>query len=185
MTIYKDCLGRPNAEGIISVFGTIETGYLAFSSVSDAPYKKWPYESKNVSDIVAEMEADGWECKVGFDGENAPFIKCIHKETQKLINDLKVESEKKFKNAEKGFIRFGDCPKNGKSFNYRDNIPEKGVSVFEAEFVNKEYRVILTPVLEATYLLVKNRPAYRLYGEVVGTGADGEPVIKVSKKIKL
>jgi len=187
--IYKDSLGRPSAEARISTFGTKYgqpgTGYFALGSISDAPSKRWPYESKDVSHIVTEMSAEGWDCVIGYDGYNAPVIDCIHRDTQAVINDTKSASESKFATAEKGFIRFGACPKSGYSINYRDNTPEKGVSVFEAEFVGKEYRVFVDPILEATYLHVMNRPAYRIFGEIVGTGSDGEPVVKVSKKVKL
>jgi len=59
------------------------------------------------------------------------------------------------------------------------------VSVFEAEFVGDKYRILLDSTLQATWALVRDRPAYRIYGKVVGTGADGEPVVNVSKAIRL
>lgn len=191
MTIYKDCLGIPNSKATISVFGASYgqpgKGRLVLSTVSDCPAKEWPYLSKDVSHIVAEMEAEGWECVVGVDGYNAPRIDCTHKETQALIDATRAEDDAKFKNAERGFIRFGKCPENGHSINHRDNIPEAGISVFEAEFCQggKEYRLLSNTYLYATYLTVKDRPAYRVYGEVIGTGADGESVLKVSKVVKL
>ena len=90
-----------------------------------------------------------------------------------------------FKNAEKGFLRFGDLPKNGKSKNFANGNFEAGVSAFNAEFSGNNYRPILTDVLEVTYLNVVSRPAYRVWGKVVGTGADGEPLLKVTKFVKL
>lgn len=189
MTIFKDALGKPNAQATISVFGSKYgkpgTGYLSLTSTSNCQPRKWSYISYDVSHIVAEMEADGWECIVTKDGYNAPRINCTHKETQTLIDDATKKVNDKFKNAKKGFIRFGKCPKNGQSTNYRDNTLEAGVSVFEAEFVGKEYRLLLTDYLEVTYVAVADRPAYRVYGEIVGAGSDGEPVLKVSKSIKL
>lgn len=190
MPIYKDVLGRPQSKNTISVFGakygTPNTGgYFSLRGTNDYPSRKWDYTSYDVSHIVTEMEADGWQCTVDKDGYNAPRIQCTHIETQQLIDQITNNSNNKFANAERGFIRFGKCPKNGISINHRDNTPEYGVSVFEAEFVGKDYRLLLTDYLEVTYVSVANRPAYRVYGDIVGTGADGEPVLKVKKTIKL
>jgi hypothetical protein len=188
--IYKDCLGNPNSKATISVFGADYgrpgTGHLTLSTVSDCPVRQWPYLSKDVSHIVADMEADGWECSVDQDGYGAPRILCTHLETQAAIDAAAAESDAKFANSERGYIRFGKCPKSGYSINHRDKTPEAGVSVFEAEFVGDEYRLILTPYLQVTYVSVADRPAYRVYGEIVGTGADGEPLLRVrrSKRIR-
>jgi hypothetical protein len=188
--IYKDSLGRPNATATISVFGadygTPGKGYLSLSAASDCPSRKWDYVSKDVTAIVDEMTSEGWECTVDQDGYGAPRIKCIHTATQALIDAAADQSNNKFANAQRGFIRFGKCPNDGYSINHRDKTPEAGVSVFEAEFVGKEYRLIFNNhILESSYLSVADRPAYRIYGEVVGTGADGEPVLKVTKSAKL
>jgi hypothetical protein len=187
--IYKDCLDRPNAQATISVFGDKYgqpgTGYLALSTISNCPTKKWPYLSYDVSHIVTEMETNGWQCTVGKDGYGAPVIHCIHLDTQKLINAIATEQSQKFINAERGFIRFGDCPFGGRSKNYRDNTLEDGVSVFEAEFTGNDYRLLSNDYLFATFYTVCDRPAYRAYGDVVGTGSDGEPVLKIKRVIKL
>ena len=191
MTIYKDCLGTPNSKATISIFGSNYgqpgTGSLVLKSVSDCPENgtRWPYVTTDVSDIVAEMELNGWSCTTKSDGYNAPVINCTHIETQAAIDVKAKKVSDKFANADRGYIRFGKCPKNGISINHRDNTPEDGVSVFEAEFVDKEYRLLLTDFLQVTYVSVVDRPAYRIYGNVVGVGADGEPVIKVTKAVKL
>lgn len=188
-TIYVDAIGRPESKAIISVFGASYgkpgTGRLSLASASNCPEREWPYVSKDVSGIVAEMESDGWTCTVTQDGYGAPLIRLIHTATQAVIDKAAVAAADKFANAQKGYIRFGKCPKGGRSVNHRDNTLESGVSVFEAEFIGKDYRVLVDSVLEVSYLSAKDRPAYRIYGEVVGTGADGEPVLKVSKTIKL
>jgi len=190
MTIYRDCLGNPQPKATISVFGTSYgkpgSGYLKLTSISDCPQRKWDYVSYDVSHIVAEMEADGWECVADKDGYNAPVIRCTHIETQRAIDEAARKSDAKFADAERGYIRFGAVPKNGKSYNHRDNVWEDGVSVFEAEFVGNEYRLLFNNhILQSSYLSVADRPAYRIYGDVVGTGADGEPLLKVKKVVKL
>ena len=190
MPIYRDSVGRPNSKAVISVFGSFygqpgTGGRLVLSTVSDAPKREWPYISSDVSNIIAEMEEEGWECVVTKDGYGAPRIHCIHIETQAVITAASQESDVKFASAERGFIRFGDLPANGRSINHRDKTPEAGVSVFEAEFVGTDYRVLVDSVLEVSYLLVRDRPAYRVYGDVVGIGADGEPLLRVTKTVRL
>ena len=180
--IYHDVLGRPESRACVSYFsgsfGSPAT--LVMHSTSDAPDRQWNYPV-NVCTIVADLDAAGWTCIVRKDGFNKPRIDCIHRDTQAVIDAKAAKNNAKFANAERGYIRFGSLPESGYSVNHRDNTLESGVSVFEAEFVGKEYRLILTPVLEISYLTVMDRPAYRLHGNVVGTGADGEPVLKVTK----
>lgn len=187
--IYRDALGRPEPRATICIFGSdygkVGTGYFSFCTTSDAPVAKWPYESKDVSHIISQMEEEGWECEVGRDGYGCPTIDLIHVETQKETKRLVSEAENKFAKAKKGYVRFGDIPKSGRSWNHRDNIPEAGVSVFEAEFVGKEFRVSVDSVLEVSYISVMNRPVYRIWGEVVGTGADGEPLLRVTRKMRV
>ena len=151
MTLYKDCLGILNAKATVSVFGSnygqIGTGSLVLKTTNDCPEAntRWPYISTDV-----------------LDGYNAPVINCIHIETQNAIDAKLQKANDKFANAELGYIRFGKCPKNGISINHRDNMPEDGVSVFEAEFVGKEYRLLLTDFLQVTYVSISDRPAYRI-----------------------
>lgn len=184
--IYRDAIGRPNAEGNISMFGGLTSPiYYSFSHVNDAPDRKWSGDT-DPADIIAEMEADGWRCTLRKDGYNRPVINCVHIETQAAIDATKAEASAKFAGAERGYIRFGSLPKGGKSRNHRDNTLEAGISCFDAEIAaSGAFRLLLTPVLEVSYLTVADRPAYRLYGERVGTGADGEPLLRVDKAVKL
>ena len=184
--IYRDAIGRPNAEAQISMFGGIfDPAYYSLSHVSDCPDRKWSGDT-DPADIMAEMEADGWRCALRKDGHNQPVINCIHLETQAAIDAAKAETQAKFAGSERGYIRFGNLPEGGKSRNHRDNTLEAGVSCFEAEIATSgDFRLLLTPVLEVSYLTVADRPAYRLYGERVGTGADGEPLLRVDSAVKL
>ncbi|HNX81688.1 MAG TPA: hypothetical protein PKL77_06035 [Candidatus Omnitrophota bacterium] len=196
-TVYRDALGRPVSKATISissgdVFNNGQRNYR-FSSVIDR--KKIPYngfgvynketEKEDVDRIVAQMNDNGWDAKISKNGFNESVISLTHRDTQRLMDETKKAENNKFSNAEKGFIRFGKPPETGKSINFRDNQPEDGVSVFRAEFAGEEYRMKLNPILEASYLTVMNRPAYRVYGEVIGSGSDGEPIMKVTKSVKL
>lgn len=190
MTIYRNTLGHPESQAIVSVFGSDYgrpgTGYLSLSTTSDAPSKKWDYVSLDISNIVNELNAEGWDCIVDKDGYNAPKIYLTHRETQQVIDRQLAITDIEFKNAKTGYIRFGKPPKNGQSHNYRDDCPEPGVSVFNAQFAsNGNYRLIVNHVEIASYYSVCDRPAYRIWGKKIGTGVDGEPCLKISKIKKL
>jgi hypothetical protein len=90
----------------------------------------------DLSPIITEMETEGFTCTLTYNGYNEPTIHCNHTATQQLIDKQKEENSRKFENAKHGYIRFGKCPKSGKSYNHRDNIYENGVSCFEALFTN-------------------------------------------------
>ena len=184
--IYRDPIGRPSAKATISIFdGFTNPSYYSLSHVSDCPCREWPADT-DPAIIIADMEADGWICALRRDGYGRPVIDCIHKETQAAIDAAKADMDARFANAERGYIRFGALPEDGKSRNHRDNTLEAGVSCFDAEIATDgSYRLLLTPVLEVSYLTVAARPAYRLYGDRVGTGADGEPLLRVDRAIKL
>lgn len=184
--IYRDVIGRPNAEANISLFGGLTSpAYYSLSHVNDCPDRKWSGDTAPEI-IAAEMEADGWQCTIRKDGHGKPVIDCIHLETQAAIDAAQAAASAKFADAERGYIRFGAPPKDGRSRNHRGNTLEAGISCFDAEIAaDGSYRLSLTPVLEVSYLTVADRPAYRLYGERVGTGADGEPLLRVDKAVKL
>lgn len=184
--IYRDAIGRPNAEANISMFGGLmPPAYYSLSHISNCPDRKWSGDTSPEA-IVAEMEADGWKCTIRKDGHGKPVIDCIHQETQAAIDAAKAQAAAKFANAERGYIRFGAPPKSGHSQNHRDDTLEAGVSCFDAEIApDGSFRLLLTPVLEVSYLAIADRPAYRLYGELIGTGADGEPLLRVDKSIRL
>lgn len=184
--IYRDAIGRPNARAQVSIFGSLfGPAYYSLSHVSDCPDRKWSGDTAPES-IAAEMEADGWKCTIRKDGHGKPVIDCIHQETQAVIDAARSASAAKFANAEHGYIRFGAPPEGGRSRNHRDSTLEVGISCFDAEIApDGSYRLLLTPVLEVSYLTVADRPAYRLYGDLVGIGADGEPLLHVEKAIKL
>lgn len=86
-----------------------------------------------------------------------------------------------------GYFRFGRVPRTGRSWNYRDNEPEPGVSCYRG-WLMPDGRVILdwseTDIVSARFVRA-GRVLYRVYGEVVGTGADGEPCLKVRRAVRL
>jgi hypothetical protein len=104
--------------------------------------------------------------------------------------------------ADKYYIRFGDIPKSGKSWNHLHNEPEKGVSAYPVKWNTgkNKWEIIenelndggLASLYELTYNVVhedNKRPIYIISGQALNDlGQDGEPLldhtkIKILKKI--
>jgi len=86
------------------------------------------------------------------------------------------------------YVRFGDIPASGRSRNHLLNTDEPGVSVYEALARNGHVQVLL-PKLNTPGLVslsgVNERSMYRVEGEIVGTGSDGEPLLNPCKIVEL
>ena len=147
------------------------------------------YERK-IEEAIADMAALGFSCtkRRGTVQDTRLYrLEFVHDETKRAAEQKAVELAMKLNGGERGFVRFGEAPKSGKSYNYRDKFFECGVSVYHAVFFHDgSYEVLQHNPFELfgahSY---SSRPAYRLYGEEIGTGSDGEPVLKVTKSIKL
>ncbi|MEN6423328.1 MAG: hypothetical protein ABFD76_15420 [Smithella sp.] len=79
------------------------------------------------------------------------------------------------------YIRYGDLPK-GSSIDYSTGKREKGLSVFNADknFLNDSVAPNLSGALPAAAVMraAEKSSVYLVKGRRVGTGTDGEPVIK-------
>jgi hypothetical protein len=87
------------------------------------------------------------------------------------------------------YIRFGDIPKDERSeigtspniyaHSTRRSNKEKGVSVFDTARKGRRWNIVEVGNHESlAALLVQKRPAYLVTGRRVGTGIDGEPVLR-------
>ena len=193
MKIYLNALGTPEPNASIAMWGDITKNKHRWRLLTiidnlgdDLIGKKWPPET-DPQEIVEEMASQGWECEIEYGIDVYPRISCVHTATQLYEDEKRKEAEEKYKDAEKIYIRFGDLPPNGKSMDHRDKIYEAGVSVFEAELAKDgSYRIIPTNYNQVETLHgVKHRKAYRIFGEVVGKGGDGEPVVVVESVVEL
>lgn len=151
----------------------------------------WPNQDGVVAQIMKWAEENGYDL-VGTSRtyQNDPEDKYFsgrfeHRETKEAKVLQKESMAEKFKCAEPGFLRFGDLPEDGRSRNRATSACEAGVSVFRAEFAQDgSYKpIIRTPQEELSYLMLlcDDRPVYRVWGEVLGQGGDGEPVLKITK----
>lgn len=94
------------------------------------------------------------------------------------IESLPVDTEQDI------YIRFGDLPDNERSYNSTQDQLEDGVSVYGAELesVPPESGTagMFVPVgpTRLQIILLAQRDTYLVTGERVGTGADGEPLLR-------
>jgi len=82
------------------------------------------------------------------------------------------------------YVRFGDIPDGEQSYNSTDDCYEDGVSVYAAEVASvpaeSDAAGMFVPVGSKTLqiLLLAHRDTYLVTGEEVGTGVDGEPLLR-------
>lgn len=167
--------------------GSLMTVTGSYYSLSSTAVNVPSYKSASFTEAVEALEADGWEIiSIKVDPLGYKTASCVHKCTAEAENKEKAELDEKiakFQNGEDGFVRYGAPPKCGYSVNAATGRKEAGVSVFKAKFVGNRYKVeYTTPDMLWTGETLKcQRDAYRVWGEVVGIGSDGEPVVKITR----
>lgn len=189
MAIYYNDIGHPEPIAVISCFGSVygRGGYLVLHTTSNNPDngKRWGNTPEAITDIRAWAEAHGYDITEGRDGYGAYKAQLTHRETARALGAIKAVNDAVFTEAERGYIRLGDVPACVYSRNRATGQAEAGVSVFDAEIApGGRWRPILsTPQQLGSYLslLADDRPVYRVYGDVVGRGGDGEPVMRVKR----
>ncbi len=188
--LYRDSLGNLVPESTITQFGGNygRGGYFCLrTTAKNNPHdgKKWDNTPEAIATIAPWAEENGYDIIEGKDGYGAYRAKLIHRATKKALDDLRAKVSEVFANAEPGYIRFGNLPEGGFSRNKATGNLEAGVSAFNAEFARDgRWRPILdTPQQVASFfaLIADDRPIYRVYGERIGAGGDGEPVLRVDR----
>lgn len=82
------------------------------------------------------------------------------------------------------YVRFGDLPENERSYNNTDDCYEDGVSVYAAEVESvpqeSDAAGMFVPVGSKTLqiIMLAQRDTYLVTGDEVGTGVDGEPLLR-------
>ena len=88
-------------------------------------------------------------------------------------------------NFNKTYIRYGLIPENGKSYNYREQTHEAGVSAFTAYKVGKYYIVDVTGGVFTFLGYSESKQAFEITGnEIDVTGGDGEPLLENATIVK-
>ena len=88
--------------------------------------------------------------------------------TKRLCYDCKMS----LVGTEINFIRFGAPPKSGQSWNYSENKPENGVSVYLVQDGQVKDTI--------RWEFADERPAYVGKGVVLGIGGDDEFVVEIT-----
>lgn len=137
-----------------------------------------------MAEIAREMEEEGWIVKIGKDGYNVPMASLTHQATAEALQSSTEQHGKKWANGKEVYVRYGKLPPGGKSTNYRDNITEKGVSVFRGILLPSG-EIMAVPQyndeLGSMMMGLQQRSLYVVEGKEVGIGSDGEPVLSNAK----
>ena len=134
--------------------------------------------------MIEKLNALGFIVEVLKNRVGIEYIHAIHTETENARLEAQRKREEKSRTGVKGYIRFGDIPENGKSYNYRDGFFEDGVSAYNALFFEDgTYEIISNNDIQifGSISYAAQSPKYRLYGEQIGLGSDGEPILKVER----
>ena len=75
------------------------------------------------------------------------------------------------------YIRYGDLPPAGYSRNQATGEREAGVSVYHAYLLPGGQLVVASGYVAFCAEIFADRPLYRVEGEVIGVGSDGEPLL--------
>ncbi len=197
--IYTDALDRPAPGGIITYTSippcTVwdagvskvipASSYWYLSVSSNAPDMRWDGDI-TPDIIIAEMDAAGWDATIEYPHYGCPPVIIVtHRETAAAAIRQTEYNTPEYN----GYIRYEDIPVSGYSRNHATGCPEPGVSVYRAQYDDNGRPVTVgvpdTDAAMCCYIGVSSRPAYRVYGMVVGTGSDGEPCLKIEKIEKL
>lgn len=102
------------------------------------------------------------------------FNQSIFKARKQIRNNAKTFL---FDNYPKKYVRFGEIPQSGKSYNFRDKFFEEGVSAYQAVCINKKYYIDISGNM-FTYSGIQNSKAFEITGNILDvTGSDEEPLL--------
>ena len=122
-----------------------------------------------------------------------PEIRAEYEKTQQTIEEIETATVKLTNiifdivklTGKKTYIRYGLIPESGKSYNFRENISENGVSCFEAYKLGKDYIIDVAGGYFTFLGYAGSKTAYEITGEeLLEKGSDGEPLLKDAKIIK-
>ena len=102
-----------------------------------------------------------------------------------MQNELAEISESELVGCAQTYLRFGKFPVGRKSYNYKENVYEKGVSVFKAWKIPGSIARFYLDLRECDSYVwgFLDREMNEVAGKEVGKGTDGEPVLKGAKYV--
>jgi hypothetical protein len=192
MKLYRDCLGMLEPRATLSPWrisdprGQTDKRYIYakvvdhwfLTTTSDAPRGEWP-----TLDVAREwLEANGYSVSAEAIDYNCDYD-VIHLATAQALDELLAANDAKWANATDCYVRYGRLPKGQRSRNHADDTLEAGVSVYRGQLLpTGEARAL--PATNAEFcglLTINSRTLYVVAGDLVGTGSDGEPVLRNCK----
>lgn len=150
--------------------------------------EKISFEGKTYAEVYDYLRSKRFVCPdtAGTPGYNSVSFAVEHPETIAEIERLKIAQQKKWEKARRCYLRYGKLPANGHSRNHADNTLESGVSVYEGLILpDKSAKTLPASNQEFCGMLtLRDRPLYEVTGTPIGTGSDGEPLLKNAKIVR-
>lgn len=135
--------------------------------------RPWTPCGKEVKYVNVEI-AENYKCECEKMEEIRKARKNIYNEMLRWVQN----------NGEKTYVRFGEIPENGRSFNYREDRYEEGVSVFAAYKIGNEYVVDIRGGMFTFGGYFNSKKAYEITGnELEAVGGDAEPLLENVEKV--
>jgi len=182
--IYKDTLGFLVGRACISGYGNKDKQRWYVSGTIVDP-EEISFNGKSYQEARDYLRSKGFICPdtAGTPGYASVFFGVDHPETLAEIERLKVVQDKKWKDARSCYVRYGKLPPGRRSRNHADDSLEDGVSVYRGLILpDKQARCLPSTNAELCgTMMLRSRPLYEITGDLIGTGSDGEPVLKNAK----
>ena len=146
----------------------------------------------SLDDAMKYMKENGYEVEESRKANYGDLqeYELIHNPTQEAMLKEQRITQEKWKDAKLVYLRYGLPPKEGKSYNTRDQFFEQGVSVYRGEMkTDGEVRILRGgqhQMMGPVGYQSRGVDLYVVEGKEIGLGSDGEPVmsdVKVVGKI--
>lgn len=149
-----------------------------------AEWDRWDHDSWLLAPVVENGKISNKSFAVSFEEINARLETGRYRPVDCEINRTLDVSNLPIGTDSDVYIRFGDVPEDGRSYNNTDDCYEDGVSVYDAEIESvpsaSDAGAMFVPIGPKTLqiILLAHRPTYLVTGNKVGTGVDGEPLLR-------
>jgi len=170
MNVYRDIMGHLDPYSTVSTITGHWGSEWYMHGVSNAPDRHWPADTP-IDDILRDLDTWGWDYEISHPHHGCPpVIRCTHRDTARALAHYEL-------GAVDVYIRFGDLPPGGKSYNHATGDYEDGVSVYRGKLYHDGSWAVDIGINQGAWCLFSDRPVYLVSGREVGIGSDGEPVL--------
>jgi hypothetical protein len=183
--IYRDSLGTPAPKAVIAGTDSVLDGGIKWSARGS---HELYVTADCYEDLRDELRSLGWDCpdSAGTPGYVSVHLVVTHPATQAVLDAERAASAAKAEGATPCYLRYGDPPSGGRSRDQRDGSLEAGVSVYRGLLCRDGSVLLVAGRREhgAQSTMISDRPLYIVDGVEIGTGSDGEPLLRDARIVR-